>query len=1256
MAGRRKRVATGSPLLNVSSKLLENYRSELPILGQGAFSVTATADGPVIAVIGSTSATSRGYAIVRSPAASSGWQAVSLGTANLVGKVMAVTDSAGTPHIFASDGSSLLHAAKTGAGPGDWSKLEPVPGVASTLGFDVLVNGSKMHILSVADRTISYGTQGEQGSFVWSPNVIGMPPGWPFFEMYLLPDRDDGITAAVAYSGQYPACYYYRLVDGNWSAEDVGILIDDHGLVKGSAVYRAMSGFSAVFVELETELNAGWNEVGFDASAIVGNGDSVDLAALRLWVSPFTQRVSGAVLCFQMQPFGGPGAVYVMEALADPPVVESWSFAPLPGREQGVVPLPAGSTSYGDFPRSRFDVLADSVGETVVLFALDTQSNIAVAEQSADGWTPLIPLGQKASGFAVIRNAADPQVLARGPDGLFIMSKDPETSEWTREDVLVDVENEVHAYNCYSVEVTATDSDGAPLARIAGSLKASASVIVRVNGKGLALEAGTPVDISANGVGVFTIELAIPGLNSPELFISVDGMERGAWVSISPQQEVQPKIKAATVGFETLRAQTDRFGNYVVKGEIRDQPFALEQVALGLQRCCEIAQTAGTHLSSFDGPLRQNRFPDRVRYVPPGEIRTGRHLNLAKVPAVSWSLDFSSGGPVYKELTPEEAAAILPEGLFGVSWGDIWDGIKSGAAQLKNLVVRVIVDPVTKLVTAIEAQVTALVEGALQVFRGAVGLLEQAFDVIEGIFAKIKAFLTELINWLSFFFDWNDILRTKSAIKYNIQQSIVLMDSVLLYGETQLPAGLRRLASELKQYFQSIKSDIAQQSVNGYKAAHPLPAPFVDGQSHNIVLSNYMDGIGSGEVKPSVARAHDARVSALADSILEQLTALETAVPNQPGFTQARDYVASLAQGTNQDADTLLTTTLVTILEQLVDLLSSGLALLASAVEKLFQAIRAVLRLLSSVLEEPIYVPLVSDLYEWLTGDELTAIELMSLLVAVPVTLVYKIIHNAAPFDNAQELAAFEARNSAAAILPRTGLPDPIGRAVPSSIPAADDAADTKVIAIICAVATILGGVVGSYADWSIKPGKNPIPENNDISKSISQAALFLEVVAWGTSCPWVGPNRISSAPGFTTADGLTGASWVVGAAGPVIDGVLVWKDGRKKSLWNQAGWALDLGVGVVNLGFVIAVAAVSKHEDKYDQEAKLACAAGVLGNLPSVCKFLLPIKHPYAKLALAAIDLLAPFAAAPMAYDAATYQPLDPPRSLDGHRAPRSG
>jgi hypothetical protein len=382
--------------------------------------------------------TNQGYAVVQ---AGSRWTAVSLGTSALVGDIVAVTDSTGAPHIFASDGSSLLHATKNGPYPTDWGAFQTVPNISASQGVKALTVEGKPNLCAIGSA-ISYGVEDAKhpGTFIWSANVITLQPQQAL-ECHLtlvFPDRNGQILVENFYwtGGMMGTTYLYRLLAGSWTQVANAAVGPMFGFVDGSDVYTGITLGSLVMLEREAAPNGPSVEAGMDATSIVGN--NVDLSAFRPWVSPSTQKMCAFVVVFPPDNSGGftlPGTVYLMEAQTSPPTADGWSFTPFPGAGPAIIP--PNPLLIDRYPRTGFDVLPDPVTSLMRLFALDIHGNICVAEQTAEGWGTLAPTRDQASAFYLINNPQGySQLLAVGENGLFMLTHGV-TGGWNRTNLLM---------------------------------------------------------------------------------------------------------------------------------------------------------------------------------------------------------------------------------------------------------------------------------------------------------------------------------------------------------------------------------------------------------------------------------------------------------------------------------------------------------------------------------------------------------------------------------------------------------------------------------------------------------------------------------------------------------------------------------------------------------------------------------------------------------------------------------------------------
>jgi hypothetical protein len=92
----------------------------------------------------------------------------------------------------------------------------------------------------------------------------------------------------------------------------------------------------------------------------------------------------------------------------------------------------------------------------------------------------------------------------------------------------------------------------------------------------------------------------------------------------------------------------------------------------------------------------------------------------------------------------------------------------------------------------------------------------------------------------------------------------------------------------------------------------------------------------------------------------------------------------------------------------LLDLVKLG----KDAADAFFTLVQTVIQIVQDALNTPINIPIVSDLYQWLTGSQLTILDLFSLIVAIPTTVIYKAITGSVPFSSASGKALVGASGS----------------------------------------------------------------------------------------------------------------------------------------------------------------------------------------------------------------------------------------------------
>ena len=93
-----------------------------------------------------------------------------------------------------------------------------------------------------------------------------------------------------------------------------------------------------------------------------------------------------------------------------------------------------------------------------------------------------------------------------------------------------------------------------------------------------------------------------------------------------------------------------------------------------------------------------------------------------------------------------------------------------------------------------------------------------------------------------------------------------------------------------------------------------------------------------------------------------------------------------------------------------------------TVIDIVFDIVEALARLTRKALNAAWSIPFVSDLYKRVTGGELTAVDLVAMIVAIPGTIFYKLAAGAAPFPTESDVEAFKGQFTGPALLSAMGL------------------------------------------------------------------------------------------------------------------------------------------------------------------------------------------------------------------------------------------
>jgi hypothetical protein len=842
-------------------------------------------------------------------------------------------------------------------------------------------------------------------------------------------------------------------------------------------------------------------------------------------------------------------------------------FAVLSGG--GLYVLDQASATWISLDQSRnYQSLAASLDASGLLevFAIDSgRALYHVRQDSAapNGWGTVVEVDgtQQYAQLSVTRDGQGNShaFLTTAAGGLFWVIQDPSTTLWTISEVELNDLDTVQDVRTFTTEITVTDANLIFQPNSPATIWSDDLVSASVNGAGVILDR-QPVNFNTDLTGKLTVTVQTTNLVAPVLYVSTPAMAQGESVAIQPNASIQATL-------QTVDAQT-------LISELGISQSNADAVAAAVNNAMSLAQQPSSGGGAATRYISRNRDLRGITYRADSAQPSPGRIDPSRLPEQHWRVEARDGKVSFQVLTAAEARswrarqqATLPRADSWPSWfGDLGDLVES----VFEGVVSAFTYTISVISTGIEAALTFMINGVEYVWNFTVDLVEQAFAIVEAIFAAVGVAFDSLVSWLGFLFDWQDILRTKAAVAWSIQQTLPLMTNVVSLIQQYAVSGITTLKSQLQSSVQTVLNALGpNQSIaalNGQYATQP--APFDGAAGTNIVLNGFIANAGAATL-PSALQS-GAAAGSVPDPVSNLVNLLQAQVaPNgqfvqSVGFANASTYFSQIAA----QPDQLVQLTFAGLLSALEGVAEAALDLAQSVVDEICAAIGTLVDWFLQLLTEPLNIPFVSTLYETYIspGNPLTAMDLFSLMVAIPLTVAYKLGQGTAPFATDADLAAFTGSYTTAWLQQVTGLGGAGMGAVRLEGPAPTFM--QQFWAFGGAAATGLYMVVEVNLDWFPCEG---LPGAASPPVVAGIAAIFLEGLQWAFACPYVNPAN-TALPGCGSAMAVGNLLWATMGFLPFLmdSGVFVAtlkvKTGTTVARnWGTAGIFIDFVVGIVS-------------------------------------------------------------------------------------------
>jgi hypothetical protein len=632
---------------------------------------------------------------------------------------------------------------------------------------------------------------------------------------------------------------------------------------------------------------------------------------------------------------------------------------------------------------------ADKEGRLWVLHQTGWDAN------QAPVWAPILPLDRDVAWVASPQSALEAATLfAAGADQtLHALSQDPVSKLWKRS-LVQQPGHKPYPMTRYRTQLTVTDANGNPAPGVAITIGAAEETAILAGGKTYFVGPGDQTaTISTNEAGTLTVSTAATSLVSSSYTVTAPG-------------QAAPKTVCPDQNYHSFLSGTDAIntGSAVIPPMSKD---TLQNATVG-------GQPLSPGLSSQKAGWAATTVKNAMNSVPASSaaIRAAGY--------VGWSMDLQDPGhPQFRYFNSQDElrahlVTIFPGPQAGAA-GDLGEDIGEFFGDLLHAIETAVADLISAVVDAVNSLISFVVQVADQVITIAamvVRTIEDAIPFIHAIFNFIGALVAKVLDWLKDLFGWGDVWNTKRvfehlvsealpALQWAIQQRAAIETGTFFTDLKHTVDGefTNAISHFEGQSFSQIASPSSLSRASGGTRLAAAGVPTGSAAQNNWLLSKVMDNVGgSGALAQLSATLPADLVGDVWDALTGSVGDLEDALSAledffQTLFTDPKDFAS---RGVSD---------LIKVAQAVVDFV---LDLLDSIVTKLLNLVGGALGIAGDILTQPLGdIPVVSWLYTNVIcpsdqPEEPSILRLACLVLALPITLIYKAVNQMKPpFDDA---------------------------------------------------------------------------------------------------------------------------------------------------------------------------------------------------------------------------------------------------------------
>lgn len=619
----------------------------------------------------------------------------------------------------------------------------------------------------------------------------------------------------------------------------------------------------------------------------------------------------------------------------------------------------------------------DNTDAQTVLWGLNEDGNIFYmscakgSEGNGAAWSVPAIICSGVEGIATYINGAQNSLVIfahMNDDSMVQLTQDPTTSHWVYRDIhlpTADPMDMVENYT-FTTHIQLTDNNNVPLLNQAITIMPNTACSLYINDTYHALYANTPLSFTCDATGVITLVQSVDSL-AGVCFTLDDG--DGTKVNVNPMTNVLSNLKGKCAsdgsGPDLGVSVHDEMGNStsLVDSSVSDsdKTAIAQYIAQFIQAQSDVPADGSQQPDDEEAVYDPKRKPDKVYGVYHKDGRLVYYEGMEAMANVrTW---LRANRQTKKGLRGNDDGDTTIEVLAGDGWR--W---------LKSKVEDVVHWEIQKF-GAINHFIFTIAE---QEYHFALRAMHDIANGIHFVLNKIKVAFEDLIRWLGSIFAWKDILTTHAVVK----------EYLLKYAKYCID-GIDDIKAQVDSIAATVESKISQ--ITG------LPGDSYSGSA----ATNTTD---SGQNKPSSNWGNHHTKSNMVNSQCNHETDDPTSLLGD--LINAAQKEEQILTGAAQQLDgifsNIVTSSASAIMEQVLGVLANTVVGSAqNLLDALLTGAADVLTDIEDTLDAPIYIPVISPVYKMFAKADLSIMDFICLMGAVPITVIYKIVNKGnAPFTS----------------------------------------------------------------------------------------------------------------------------------------------------------------------------------------------------------------------------------------------------------------